>query len=219
MFHVKGQLPAGRHFVSATATSNGETFLAGWMPITYAHIRPLRYYRMASVQIEAVDAQLPRNPQVAYIKGVSDNVAPMLYQLGIRVTCSPPELLATADLVALRRGGGGTARLRGDAAARVERGAACGLRAGRRHGGGAVRAAGDAGAGHPSVSDHAEPHGGARDRREGAGEGARSARAADVVPEPHHAAGLQRVGAGAGDVHADDGGPALSAAVRDARSG
>jgi len=97
-FHLKGQLAKGRHFVSATATSNGERFLAGWMPITYEHIRPLRYYRMASVQVEAVDAQLPRNPTVAYVKGVSDNVAPMLHQLGIRVTMLSPELLATADL-------------------------------------------------------------------------------------------------------------------------
>jgi len=62
VFHAKGQLPAGRHFVSATATSNGETYMAGWKPITYAHIRPLRYYQMATVQVEAVDAQLPRNP-------------------------------------------------------------------------------------------------------------------------------------------------------------
>jgi hypothetical protein len=98
VFHLKGQLPKGRHFVSAMATSNGERFLAGWLPITYEHIRPLRYYRMASVQVEAVDAQLPRDPMIAYVKGVSDNVAPMLHQLGIRVTMLSPELLATADL-------------------------------------------------------------------------------------------------------------------------
>ena len=49
--------------------------MAGCMPITYAHIRPLRFYRAATVQVEAVDAQLPRNPQVAYIQGVGDNVA------------------------------------------------------------------------------------------------------------------------------------------------
>jgi hypothetical protein len=35
---------------------------------------------------------------VAYVKGVSDNVAPMLYQLGIRITMLSRELLATADL-------------------------------------------------------------------------------------------------------------------------
>ncbi|MEO6529120.1 MAG: PIG-L family deacetylase [Gemmatimonadaceae bacterium] len=97
-FNVGGKLPVGRHFVSATATSDGRRYLSGWMPITYEHIRPLRYYRMAGVQVEAVDAALPRNPEIAYIHGVGDNVAPMLHQLGLRVTMLAPELLATADL-------------------------------------------------------------------------------------------------------------------------
>jgi hypothetical protein len=98
VFHVQGKLPVGRHFVSATATSDGKQYIAGWMPISYAHIRPLRYYRMAGVQIEAVDAVLPRNPEIAYVRGVGDNVAPMLYQLGLKVTMLSPELVATADL-------------------------------------------------------------------------------------------------------------------------
>jgi hypothetical protein len=79
-------------------TSDGARFMAGWVPLVYEHIRPLRYYRMPTVQVEAVNVELPRNPQIAYIKGVGDNVAPMLHQLGIRVTMLPPELLATADL-------------------------------------------------------------------------------------------------------------------------
>jgi len=98
VFKVKGKLPRGRHYVSATAASGKEKFMAGWTPITYDHIRPLRYYQVATVQVEAVEAQLPRNPQIAYVKGVSDNVAPMLHQLGIRVTMLSPELLTTADL-------------------------------------------------------------------------------------------------------------------------
>jgi len=98
VFRVRGTLPPGRHYVSATATSDGARYMAGWVPITYQHIRPLRYYRMPTVQVEAVEAQLPRNPQIAYIKGVSDNVAPMLHQLGMKVTMLPSELLATADL-------------------------------------------------------------------------------------------------------------------------
>jgi len=98
VFHVTGRLPAGRHYVNATVTSNGENFMAGWMPLTYSHIRPLRYYRTPKVDVEAVDATLPRNPEVAYIRGVGDNVAPMLYQLGLKVTMLAPELLATADL-------------------------------------------------------------------------------------------------------------------------
>jgi LmbE family N-acetylglucosaminyl deacetylase len=98
VYHVTGKLPAGRHYVNATATSNGEQFIAGWLPITYEHIRPLRYYRVAKVDVEAVDATLPRNPEIAYIRGVGDNVAPMLHQLGLKITMLSPELLATAEL-------------------------------------------------------------------------------------------------------------------------
>jgi LmbE family N-acetylglucosaminyl deacetylase len=97
-FRVRGTLPAGRHVISATATSGGATFTSGYVPINYEHIRPLRYYRPASVQIEAVDAALPPKATIAYIAGVGDNVAPMLSQLGLGVTTIAPEQLATADL-------------------------------------------------------------------------------------------------------------------------
>jgi hypothetical protein len=97
-FRVRGTLPAGRHTIGAAATSAGETFASGYLPITYEHIRPLRYYRAASVQVEAVSATLPPNTRVAYIQGVGDNVAPMLAQLGLAVTPIAPADLASADL-------------------------------------------------------------------------------------------------------------------------
>lgn len=97
-YRVRGRLPVGRHFVSAEVASAGEKSIAGWFPIAYAHIRPLRYYRTARVEVEAVDVALPRNAMIAYVQGVGDNVAPMLHQLGVGVTMMTPELLATADL-------------------------------------------------------------------------------------------------------------------------
>lgn len=97
-FRVRGRLPAGRHPISAIASSAGLEHRVGWVPITYAHIRPLRYYRKAIVQVEAVEASLPRNPDVAYIRGVGDNVAPMLHELGLGVTVVAPELLESMDL-------------------------------------------------------------------------------------------------------------------------
>jgi LmbE family N-acetylglucosaminyl deacetylase len=97
-FHVRGMLAGGRHVISATATTGGATFTSGYVPINYEHIRPLRYYRPASVQIEAVDAALPPKATIAYISGVGDNVAPMLSQLGLTVATIGPEQLATADL-------------------------------------------------------------------------------------------------------------------------
>jgi len=97
-FRVRGTLPVGRFAVSASAASAGETFVSGYIPIEYSHIPPLRYYRAAAVQVEAVDAKLPANTKVAYIQGVGDNVAPMLSQLGLQVTPLAPEQLGTSDL-------------------------------------------------------------------------------------------------------------------------
>ena len=97
-FHVKGTLPAGRHLVSATAQSGEQTFVSGYVPLRYEHIRPLRFYRAASVEVEAVNATLPPKMTIAYIRGVGDNVATMLGQLGMKVTMIAPDELADADL-------------------------------------------------------------------------------------------------------------------------
>jgi LmbE family N-acetylglucosaminyl deacetylase len=97
-FRVRGTLPTGRFNVSASAASGGETFVSGYVPIEYAHIPPLRYYRAATVEVEAVDAKLPANTKIAYVQGVGDNVAPMLAQLGLSVTPLGPEQLGTTDL-------------------------------------------------------------------------------------------------------------------------
>ena len=97
-FHVKGSLPAGRHVVRATAESGDETFSAGYVPLHYDHIRPLRLYRTASVDVEAVEARLPANKTIAYIRGVGDNVATMLGQLGMTVTLVNPDELSGTDL-------------------------------------------------------------------------------------------------------------------------
>ena len=97
-FHVKGTLPKGRHTISATITTGDERFIAGYVPLRYEHIRPLRFYRAAAVQVEAVNASLPRKTTVAYIRGVGDNVATMLGQLGLKVTMVAPEELGDLDL-------------------------------------------------------------------------------------------------------------------------
>ena len=97
-FHARGTLPVGRHLVSAVATSGDEKFISGYVPLHYDHIRPLRFYRAASVQVEAVDARLPAKTTIAYIRGVGDNVATMLGQLGLKVTQVTPEELSGTDL-------------------------------------------------------------------------------------------------------------------------
>ena len=97
-FRVRGTLPVGRHTLSVMATSGGQAFAIGYLPIDYQHIRPLRYYRQAAALIESVEAALPRNPRIAYVRGVGDNVAPMLTQLGMQVKMVGAEELQRTDL-------------------------------------------------------------------------------------------------------------------------
>ena len=99
-FTVRGRLAPGRHALSAVATSNGERFATGYTSVAYDHMLPQRLYRPATLGIEAVDAVLPRALHIAYIAGVGDNVAPMLEQLGVRVTLVDPASLPRTDLSA-----------------------------------------------------------------------------------------------------------------------
>jgi hypothetical protein len=97
-FTVRGELPAGRHAITAVAESNGRRYTSGYTAIEYDHIRPQRLYRDASVAIEAVDLKVPPDAVVAYIQGVGDNSAPMLQQLGLRVTTLNPADIPKTDL-------------------------------------------------------------------------------------------------------------------------
>lgn len=97
-FNVRGRLAAGRHVIGASATSGGQTFASGYVPVTYEHIRTQRLYRPSELAISAVDVQLPRGVAVAYIPGVGDNIAPVLQQLGIDVTVVDPTQLSRTDL-------------------------------------------------------------------------------------------------------------------------
>jgi LmbE family N-acetylglucosaminyl deacetylase len=101
-FRLRGELPAGRHRMSATAESNGQRYADGYVEIAYDHIRPQRLYRPATMELVAVDVNVPRGLRVAYVPGVGDNVAPTLAQLGLDVTVLSPDSVAVADLSRFR---------------------------------------------------------------------------------------------------------------------
>ncbi len=98
VFTVRGQLPVGRARITARATSNGQTFTSGYQLIDYDHIRPIRIYRDAALDLESVDVKLPADASVAYIQGVGDNSAAVLRQLGVRVTMLDPATIPTTNL-------------------------------------------------------------------------------------------------------------------------
>jgi LmbE family N-acetylglucosaminyl deacetylase len=97
-FRIRGRLPVGQHRIAALAESEGETFSTGYDLIDFDHIRRQRIYRPAAIELSAVDVRIPANLKVAYITGVSDNVAPALAHLGIPVTIVPAGEVARADL-------------------------------------------------------------------------------------------------------------------------
>ncbi len=97
-FHVRGTLKPGPHTISAWATSNGQRFSTGFVTVAYPHIRTQRYYRPASLEVQAVSVRYPAGMTVAYIPGVGDNVEPMLSQLGLHVTTVMPDRVSQTDL-------------------------------------------------------------------------------------------------------------------------
>jgi hypothetical protein len=96
-FRVRGTMKAGRDSITAVAASQGERFATGYLPIEYEHIRPLRYYRPSTVRIEAVPAAYAKL-KVGYVRGVGDNVLPMLQELGLDVTELDPARLPQMNL-------------------------------------------------------------------------------------------------------------------------
>jgi LmbE family N-acetylglucosaminyl deacetylase len=97
-FRVRGRLAPGVHRIAASAQSEIRRYESGYTLVDYEHIQPQRVYRQAVATLQAIDVRVPARLRVAYIRGVSDNVAPALQQLGIPVTVLSPQDLARADL-------------------------------------------------------------------------------------------------------------------------
>jgi LmbE family N-acetylglucosaminyl deacetylase len=96
-FRIQGRLPAGHDSIKAIAKTGSATYSLGFVPIEYEHIRPQRYYRPATLQLEAVSATFA-NLKIGYIRGVGDNVMPMLEELGLPVTELDPVTLPQVKL-------------------------------------------------------------------------------------------------------------------------
>ncbi len=97
---MRGRLAPGQYVVNVSAvdSATGMTVSGGYVPIDYPHIRPQHFYRPSGMLQSAVDVRVPAALNVAYVSGASDDVAPMLQQLGVRVTILDSTQLAAADL-------------------------------------------------------------------------------------------------------------------------
>ena len=84
----------------ATAGTSTSASRSGYQLIEYPHIRPQRMYRPATIALRVADISVPRNLRVTYVPGISDNVAPVLQQLGFALSVVQPTALDTFDLSA-----------------------------------------------------------------------------------------------------------------------
>jgi LmbE family N-acetylglucosaminyl deacetylase len=100
-FRVRGVLAAGPHDIAASArlreNAAARPSSLGFVPVEYSHIRPLRFYRSSTVTLQAVNITYA-NLKVGYIRGVGDNVMPMLEELGIPVGELDPLTLPQQNL-------------------------------------------------------------------------------------------------------------------------
>ena len=138
--------------------------------------------------------------RIGYIRGVGDNVMPMLEELGLPVAELDPVTLPQTKLsqfTTIVLGPRACTR-RNPAAMLAEHAAAHAVRAQRRNGRHAVRPAGAHAAGRTAVSDHARPTGRSCHRRERAGARARSRIAAARHAEQDRRARTSRTGCRSG---------------------
>jgi hypothetical protein len=96
-FKVQGRLAPGRDSISAVARLGARTFSQGFVRVEFEHIAPQRYYRPARTYVESVNATFA-DRRIGYIRGVSDNVPPMLEELGLPVTELDPAALPQTNL-------------------------------------------------------------------------------------------------------------------------
>ncbi|MFN2565176.1 MAG: PIG-L family deacetylase [Gemmatimonadaceae bacterium] len=96
-FRLRGRLRPGQHRLAAAADAAGHRYTVGYTTIDYEHIRPRRMFRPAITELVAADVAVPAGLTVAYLPGVSDNVAPAIEQLGIPVTLVDAAALPQLD--------------------------------------------------------------------------------------------------------------------------
>ena len=99
-FRVRGRPAAGAHQIVAEAAVGRTSSRTAFDRIEYPHIRPQRQYRTSSIALRVADITVPAGLRVTYVPGVSDNVAPVLQQLGFALSVVQPAALDTFDLSA-----------------------------------------------------------------------------------------------------------------------
>jgi hypothetical protein len=99
-FRIRGTVKQDAYRIFARAINRSGVYQQGFIDVLYDHIHPVRYYQPPEIILSAVDLKVPANLQVAYVRGVGDNVLRMLEQLDVGVKAIAPEALPMLDPLA-----------------------------------------------------------------------------------------------------------------------
>ena len=96
---VRGRVGVIPQPMTALATeSRTRQYGAGLFTVKYDHIRPVVLRRASGLWVKGVEVEIPEKTRVVYIRGVSDDVAPILTQIEIPVTVIDPGQFGSFDL-------------------------------------------------------------------------------------------------------------------------
>lgn len=96
-FRVRGTVKQDDYRIFGRAVNRTGVFQQGFVDILYDHIRPVRYYQPPEILLTAVDVNIPANLEVAYVRGVGDNIPRMLEQLEIKSKVIAPDAIPSLD--------------------------------------------------------------------------------------------------------------------------
>jgi LmbE family N-acetylglucosaminyl deacetylase len=98
-FSVRPKPDGETHYhVNAVAENGGKKFIQGFDVVSRQDLDTFYYYYPASLDVSAVNVNVPANLRIAYIMGAGDDIPVTLRQLGMDLQIIAPAEIATLDL-------------------------------------------------------------------------------------------------------------------------
>jgi hypothetical protein len=96
---MRGGMASGRQPFGVVGVSpTGTRYFEGFQALEYSHILPVRFFRQSAMWLQAVRVVVPPKLGVAYVRGVGEDLAPALRQVGVPVADVAAEDLIVVDL-------------------------------------------------------------------------------------------------------------------------
>lgn len=99
---LRGAAPAPKRYdLAFIGVSPRDTFDVGFRTAQYSYLAPMHFFRDANLSVQAVNAEIPRQLAVAYVRGAGDDADVALKGLGVPTYVLNNEGLTRMDLTAV----------------------------------------------------------------------------------------------------------------------